>query len=222
MKFEMFNTMLKKRCLLFVFYFISFTGNAQGDPLSISANIGYGFSNQLEFNGYTELRSAYNAGIEVRKQVGQKGLYLQTGVRWNEYGYRYIYQTVDWSSGFAELVDVDYRSTSFFLTIPLIATYKLKAGIPGLTFSAGPQISYYVTTKRRLNGELSYVSGNQSAFNLGAHVSTGYERKIAENWILGGELYTNFNFPIGETYASQNVFNFGIGFTGRYILKSTK
>jgi hypothetical protein len=188
-----------KRILL-VLIIISSTSHAQEERLSISSHFGYSISSKL-FASWADLRATFNAGVEIRKQIGKKGIYLQTGIRWNEFGWRQRYSTFDWNGESWELNDLDIKSTYFYLTLPLIATYKFKKLVPGLTLSAGPQLSVYMFRKGKINEDLEPTPANweTSIFNFNAHFAVGYEHNLGEKWILGGELYSNAIFPIGVT-----------------------
>lgn len=209
-----------KRVLIFLII-LSATSYAQEEPYSLSSHFGYSLSNSMYANGQTDLKSTFNAGIEIRKQISQKGFHLQSGIRWNEYGFRDLFESFILWDDYAEVVNIDYRSTSFYLSIPLIATYKFKKTIPGLTLSAGPQVSFYLFNKSRYNEDINfYISNYHPLLNLGLYFSAGYEHTIGERWIIGGEAYSNLNLPVSSSFGSEGAYNFGIAISGRYILKN--
>lgn len=193
--------------------------NPKNEKYSISSHFGYSLSQPIHWDYQTDYRSTFNAGIEIRKQIGQKGFYLQSGIRWNEYGYKetsYYYNSN--SEGYT-IQAIEHKSTSFFLTIPLIATYKFNKIAPGFTVSAGPQMSFYMFSKKKNNDETYFIKNNDPLLNLGIHFSTGYEHYINENWIIGGEVYSNLNFPIHSFFGFEGDRNSGLAISGRYILK---
>ena len=203
---------------LLIFIFISSSCCAQTESNSLSAHFGYSMSNLLWTDG-TKLKSTFNAGIEVRHQIKQSLFHLQSGIRWNEYGFRDQVTEYIWYTENVTINEIDYKSTSFYLTVPLITTYKFKKHIPGLTFSAGPQLSFYMFNKSRLNDDITFsVSNSKPLLNLGFYFATGYEHNINDNWIIGGEAYSNINLPMGSFFGDYGNYNFGVAITGRYIL----
>ena len=66
----------------------------------------------------TAFTSTSITGVEVRRQLGQKGFYLQSGIRLNGFGWKYRHP-VNESNNI-------YKSKVTFFAIPLIATYKFK------------------------------------------------------------------------------------------------
>ena len=141
--------------------------------------------------------------------MGQEGFYLQSGIRWNEYGWSQTVQSYVWNGGTYDVSQDDIKITFFYLTLPLIATYKFKKNVPGLTLSTGPQMSLFMFNK--INGNITSDPW-PPFFNFSAHFSLGYEHNLGDKWIVGGEAFSNLIFPF-EAY------NFGIGISGRYILK---
>ncbi|NOQ74930.1 MAG: outer membrane beta-barrel protein [Crocinitomix sp.] len=199
-----------KRILL-VLIILNSTAYAQDERYSISAHFGHSLSGWLYSD--TDLRSCFNAGIEVRRQLKQSGLYLQTGLRWNEYGFGDTIQSYIWNGEDYDVSQDEIKLTFFYFTVPLIATYKFNKAVPGLTISAGPQMSVFLFQKSNINGLVSFDSGYNRILNFSTYFSMGYEHNIGDRWILGGEAYSNFIIG-ADTY-----YNFGIGISGRYILK---
>lgn len=198
---------------------ISSISFAQTEQLSASAHIGYSMSNLLYNGGSTNIKGAYNAGIEIRKQISEKGFFFQTGIRWNEYAFRN--HTIIFISNSEHYggITVPYENTSFYLTIPLITTYKFKKSFPGITLSAGPQMSFYLFSKTIINAEKRFYNAGNTIPNLGFHAAIGYEKNIGDNWIIGADIYSNTNFPIHSYFTHESAYNFGIGLNGRYLLK---
>lgn len=191
---------------------LSSTCQAQDEQLSVSAHFGYSLSELMFSYDELDFRSTYNAGIEIRKRLGESQFFLQTGLRWNEFGWsQWIRSWVEFDSYYITSLD-RYKFTYFFASIPIITTYKFKKGIPGLTLSAGPQVSFPLFHKTKVNDDISFSPPHQPALNFSTHFALGYEHQIRDNWILAGDLYTNLLFP-------EFIYNFGIGLTGRYILK---
>ena len=185
---------------------------AQDEHYSINAHLGYGLSNSMFNGGSTELKPTYNAGVEIRRQLGQKGLFLQTGLRWNEYGYRdrtIVYISNNEHNG---LITVNYKETSFFLTLPIITTYKFEKALTGLTFSVGPQVSFDLFSKYVYGDDVHFGKSYSQIVNLAFYSSVGYEHNIGKNWIIGTEIFSNL--------IPKSVYNFGVGLSSRYILKT--
>lgn len=204
--------------LLILLTILCSTSYAQEGRYSLRVHLGYGITNVL-FPTVGEPKPAYNAGIEIRRQTKNPNFYLQTGIRWNEYGYKYDTQLAIWNGEYHELIDATFKSTHFYVSIPLIATYKSEKIIPGLTVSFGPQLSVYTFSKWGYNNDFSFSSGQESILNLGVHSAVGYERNLSEKWLLGGEIYSNINLPINQYFFDfQGNQNFGIGISGRYVL----
>lgn len=204
---------------LIVLLLINSNCYAQIESNSISAHIGYSLSNALWTNG-TNLKPTYNAGIEFRHQLKESGFHLQTGIRWNEYGFKSELTEYIWYPDGAVTNHIDFESTSFFITLPLITTYKFKKTVPGLTLSTGPQLSYYLFNKSKFNNNINFsVLNYKPLFNLGFYVATGYEYSLNYKWIIGGEAYSNINLPLYSNFGSEGNYNFGISLTGRYIFK---
>lgn len=207
------------RQLLLIVILIGTNVLSQSEQFSVSAHLGYGFSNSMWNGGGTNLRSTFNAGVEFRKRIKSSNFHFQSGFRWNEYGFRHAYQSCIEQDGYFICEDVDARITIFFASIPAIFTYKFQKGIPGLTISAGPQISVYVTDKSIHNDDINWRGYGYPPFSLSTHYSLGYEKKIGEKWMLGIESYSNLNFPIGWFFGLDGNYNFGLALSGRYILK---
>ena len=205
--------------LLFFLLIVSSTSFAQDERLSVSAHLGYSLSNHLYVSDETDFRSTFNAGFEMRKQIAESSFYLQTGLRWNEYGFRDMLVSCVSEEGYYFCDDIDYRVTYFFLSIPAIAIYKFKKIVPGLTLSAGPQLSVYVTDKTYSNGEINFGGFGYPRLSLSSHFSLGYEKNIGDKWLIGVETFSNINYPIGWFFGLEGEYNFGLALSGRYILK---
>ena len=204
--------------LLFLITFLNLNAFAQDERMSMSAHIGYCMSNTL-FSETAQSNFCYNAGIELRHRLGVSNFFLQSGIRWNEYGFQDMHNEyiVDGSNTIVNRYM--HESTIFLLSIPIITTYKLKSFIPGLTISAGPQLSFYMFSKSEGYDDVIFSSGNYAPTSLSFHTSVGYEYAISEKWIFGAEVNSNFNFPIGWFFGSEGEYNCGLALTGRYILK---
>jgi hypothetical protein len=204
--------------IIIIIVLCCFNSFGQEERRSISATFCYGFTDWMHTQS-TGLIGSFNAGIEIRQQLKSSGFYVQTGLRWNEYGYSDEGINYSWTGEGFDMVAYDYRATHFYLTIPIIATYKLKKIIQGLTFSAGPQFSFYTFTKSGFNDDLAFHTGRAEISNLGVFSSLGYEKNIGDHWILGGEVYSNFNFPIAWYFGAEGYYNFGLAVTGRFLLQ---
>jgi hypothetical protein len=159
----------------------------------------------------TDFRSTFNAGIEVRRQFGNKGFFLQSGFKWLGYGWKHTHNYSEWNgSAFEDAVNVNTTNLSYF-TIPLIATYKFQRVIPGLTMSAGPQFSFVEFRKWKQDGEVLTADWIVPDLSMSMCFSLGYELELTERWLLGGELFSNL--------LPENVYNFGLGLSFRYIFK---
>ncbi len=187
--------------------------SSEREQRSVSAHLGYGVSNSLWYE--TDLKPTFNAGIELRRQINQGRTYLQYGIRWNEYGYSETFQSFIWNGEYYDIQKSENKSTSFFLTAPLIFTFKSDQGI---TFSTGPQLSFYLFSKSNYGNEINFHGGDYPLLNFGLYCSTGYEYQVNSRWIIGGEVYTNLNFPLSKWGYELNDHNFGLAVTGRYIL----
>lgn len=205
---------------LLLFLIICSNCYAQNGSNSLSAHIGYSMSNLLWTDG-TKLKPTYNAGIEFRHQIKESGFHLQSGIRWNEYGFRDQLTEYIWYPDGLVTNNIDFESTSFFITLPIITTYKFTKIVPGLTLSAGPQLSYYLFNKSKVNGNITFsVSNYKPRLNLGFYFASGYEHAISHNWVIGGEVYSNINHPIGSSLGyDDDYYNFGLAVTSRYILR---
>jgi hypothetical protein len=208
------------RQLLFVLLIVCSAAHAQEGRYWIKAHFGYSVSNWMGTGIETQPRSTFNAGVEIQRRIGQSGFHLQSGLRWNEYGFRQMYETYIYNGEYYDVEDVDFRSTSYFLTLPFIVSYKFKEVLPGLNLSAGPQLSLYMFSKSKRNKDLNLHRWLFPPFNLGLHSAIGYERAIGERWMLGGELYSNFHFPFTFSYGFDGGnFNTGIAVSCRYLLR---
>jgi hypothetical protein len=98
-----------------------------------------------------------------------------------------------------------------FVTIPFIATYKFNKIVKGITLSAGPQFSFLSFRKWKQDGSTLSSQWDLPDFAFSLYYAIGYERNIAERWILGGEVFSNL--------IPKQIVNAGIGLNVRYILK---
>ncbi|MFD1553999.1 outer membrane beta-barrel protein [Putridiphycobacter roseus] len=204
-----------KQIFLFFIIFNS-VSYGQSEQYSLAGHFGYALSNLSQYYSYvqvnkTECKSTYNIGIELRRQIGQKGIYLQSGIRLTGYGWKNSPVYYNWSS--TEIIETTNVNTTnlSFVSIPLIATFKFSKIIPGLTISSGPQISLFSFRKWKQNGDVLSSQWSLPDLAFSVFLSLGYEYKISNTWILGTEVYSNL--------IPKEVYNFGIAFSGRYILK---
>lgn len=193
---------------------------AQTERYSISVTSAYALSDYTYIhqdyynsnNPYsTDLRSTSNAGLEIRRQFGQKGLFLQSGFRWLGYGWKHTNNYSEWNG--TDSIDAGNINTTnlSYLTIPLIATYKFQKVIPGLTISSGAQFSLLSFRKWKQDGTVLTSEWNMPDQSVNFYFSLGYENDLSERLILGGELFSNLML--------RNVYNFGVGISARYIFK---
>ena len=196
---------------------LSTSAFAQNERYSISSHLGYALSDGTNYYYYyspdvnpTDLRSTFSTGLEIRRQMGQKGFYLQSGIRLNGYGWRYKLTFIDPNTN-DENINV-YTTNLSVLTIPLTATYKFNKIIPGLTISAGPQIGLLSHRKWQKNNNKLASQWNRISPQYSAFFSLGYEHNINNRWILGGAAFSNLVLP-------KEIYNFGISISGRYVLK---
>lgn len=169
--------------------------------------------------GGTTLKSTFNAGLEFRKRIKSSNFHIQSGLRWNEYGFRYSFYNCLDQEGYMICEYVDASITVFFASIPAIFTYKFQKFVPGLTLSVGPQLSVYINDKSVHNEDKSWGGYGYPPLSLSSHFSLGYEKNIGEKWLLGVETYSNLNFPISWFFGLDGNYNFGLALSGRYILK---
>ncbi len=211
---------LATKFLVFSSLMLSSVSFAQTERYSISATSAYALSDfTLSHYDYynpdnpysTDLRSTFNAGIEVRRQFGNKGLFLQSGFRWLGYGWKHTHNYTEWNGSVLEdAVNVNTTNLSY-VTIPLIATYKFQKVIPGLTISSGAQFSLMSFRKWKQDGAVLTSQWDMSDQSFSFYFSLGYEHELGERLLLGGELFSNL--------LHENVYNFGVGISARYIIK---
>lgn len=196
---------------------------AQNERYSISTAAAYALSDftYIHYDYHnpnstysTDLRSTFNAGFEVRRQFGQKGFFLQSGLRWLGYGWKHTHNYSEWNgSSYEDAINVNTTNLSY-LTIPLTATYKFQKGLPGVTISSGAQFSLIEYRKWKQDGTVLTTNWSAPDFSLSWYFSLGYERELAKNWLIGAELFSNL--------LPDNVYNFGAGISARYIFKRTE
>lgn len=191
---------------LFIFGSISY---AQTDRYSIKTHINYTLSNMMTSG--QDFRSTFNAGVEVRRRIGQNGFHLQSGIRWNEFGYGALLTSFLWNGvTYVEHVNY-YKITRFYISLPVIATWKWQEKVPGFTISAGTQLSFLVLRKTTVDKEVNFYTGDYLPQCI-AHFSIGYERALNDRWFLGIEACTNAILP-------DRFYNFGVGLSANYLLK---
>lgn len=209
--------------LVLISLLLSSVSFAQNERYSINATSAYALSDftyiHQDYNNpdnpySTDLRSTYNAGLEIRRQFGNKGLFLQSGFRWLGYGWKHTHNYTEWNgSAFEDAVNVNTTNLSY-LTIPLIVTYKFQKGIPGLTISSGLQYSLLSFRKWKQDGATLTSEWNMPDKSYSFYFALGYENELSERLLLGGELFSNLML--------RNVYNFGVGISARYIFKQIR
>lgn len=198
------------KSLLLPLLILSSMSYGQTERYSLRAHLDYSESNRITVGGHEDFRSTFNLGVEVRRRMGQKGFYLQSGIRWNEFGFASLMTSYIWN-GVTHVGQVDYyRSTHFFVSIPCIATWKCQKKLTGVTFSLGPQLSFLILRKSKYDNETNFYSDRE--IHLSGHFSIGYERPLNDKWLIGAEVISNAVIPDG-------FYNFGIGIHANYILK---
>lgn len=195
--------------LFLVILLMSSIAHAQTERYTLGTHFGFGLSDltNYPFSDISSLnntfRHTFSSGLEIRRKMGETGFHLQSGIRWNGYG---------WRSSISSNGKLTISATNLsFVTIPLIATYKFNKALKGITLSAGPQFSFLSFRQWKEDGTALSSQWDVPDLAFSVYYAVGYERNIAEKWIIGGEIYSNL--------IPRQIVNFGLGFNLRYILK---
>lgn len=177
---------MKKLYSILLFLLVPAVTFAQDLYLGVAAMPG--LSTVITRNMLTDgMRLRFNAGVEVRKMLGDNRFSIQSGVYWLDKG-KYMNQN-NWDMHF------------YYLNIPVVFNKQFKRFYVG----AGPAIEYRVGVTRVHDGGDRENLGNDRGHKVlfAGKGNMGYIQPLSKSWVLQTE---GFIFPS----ASRQYVNAGI------------
>ena len=199
---------MKKPSILIISLLCGLCLSAQHYDKSYGIKLSPGFATLYNspLSDLSTIRFSKSAGIEIRKRLMNNILYLETGVHVMDRGYRLTFDESNWTNGTVRTLRI--KEIHYFATIPVAAVLKYK----GLYISGGISPGYLLRRRFVVNGSLNSTDRKylRTPFLLSTRGTAGYERQIADNWMLSGEMYLSPG-------VASNYFNMGFSLGLKYL-----